>query len=106
MNFKRTYLITIILLAIFSISAISAEEIADVNNEVDIISSNIDVADEVISVDINEGKVIQANTTEVGESDSNATDANSTDSNATDENVTDANSTDDNVTDENVTIFV
>jgi len=103
MNFKRTYLITIILLAIFSISAISAEEIADVNNEVDIISSNIDVADEVISVDINEGKVIQANTTEVGGSDSNATDANSTDSNATDENVTDANSTDDNVTDENVT---
>ena len=86
MNFKRIYLITIILLAIFSISAIGAEEISNNDTGVDIISSDVNAADEIISID--EDNVIQANSTDVGGSDSNATDANSTSGNVTDENAT------------------
>ena len=76
MNFRNIFLITIILLAIFSISAISAEEIAD--DGVDIISEDSNSPDLVLTDD-NSGKdLVQENGTDaVGEED-NSSDENST----------------------------
>ena len=62
MNFKNVYLITIILLAIFSVSAISAEEISDVDTGVDVIST----------ADINE-EISQENDAVLGADESNST---------------------------------
>ncbi len=71
MNFKNIFFITIILLAIFSISAISAEEIAD-DNGVDIISSDLDSAD-IVSTDISSDvSLIQENGTDTDD-DGNST---------------------------------
>ena len=49
MNFKNIFLITIILLSILSVSAISAEEISDVDNGVDVISDDV-----ISAADVNE----------------------------------------------------
>ncbi|WP_407380745.1 adhesin [Methanobrevibacter sp.] len=93
MNFKNIYLITIIILAIFSISAISAEEIADADNGVDIIGSDVNVADDIISADIiDENNVILTNSSDLGGEDSNSTDSNETDENSTDDNQTEKSS--------------
>lgn len=73
MNFKNIFFITLILLAICSISAISAEEIAD-DTGVDIISSDLDSAD-IVSTDIsNEMSLIQENGTDA-DGDGNSTES-------------------------------
>lgn len=72
MNFKNIFLITVILLAIFSISAISAEEIAD--NEINIISADLD--SDVVSVDNADGDaLIQDDASPSTESDENGTES-------------------------------
>ncbi len=72
MNFKIIFLITVILLAIFSISAISAEEIAD--NEINIISADLD--SDVVSVDNADGDaLIQDDASPSTESDENGTES-------------------------------
>ena len=72
MNFKNIFLITVILLAIFSISAISAEEIAD--DGVNIISADLD--SDVVSVDNADGDaLIQDDASPSTESDENGTES-------------------------------
>ena len=73
MKFKNIFFITVILLAICSISAISAEEIAD-DNGVDIISSDLDSAD-IVSTDVSsEVSLIQENGTDA-DGDGNSTES-------------------------------
>lgn len=73
MNFKNIFFITVILLAICSISAISAEEIAD-DTGVDIISSDLDSAD-IVSTDVSsEMSLIQENGTDT-DGDGNSTES-------------------------------
>lgn len=80
MNFRNVFFISIILLAIFSISAISAEDVADINEDVDIISADLEPVD-VISTDvISEESVIQENSSVVDGDDGNASDENVTQS--------------------------
>ena len=70
MKFKNIFLITIILLAIFSISAISAEEIAD--DGTNIISA--DLNSDIISIDdVSDDSLIQDGTSEGSEGDGNGT---------------------------------
>ncbi|MBE6505387.1 MAG: adhesin [Methanobrevibacter sp.] len=70
MKFKNIFLITVILLAIFSISSISAEEIAD--NEMNIISE--DINSDIISIDdVSGDNLIQKETSEGSEGDGNGT---------------------------------
>ena len=72
MKFKNIFLITVILLAIFSISAISAEEIAD--DGVNIISADLD--SDVVSVDNADGDaLIQDDASPSTESDENGTES-------------------------------
>lgn len=72
MNFKNIFLITVILLAIFSISAISAEEIAD--DGVNIISADLD--SDVVSIDNADGDaLIQDDASPSTESDENGTES-------------------------------
>ena len=70
MKFKNIFLITVILLAIFSISSISAEEIAD--NEMNIISE--DINSDIISIDdVSGDSLIQNESSEGSEGDGNGT---------------------------------
>lgn len=83
MNFKNIFLISIILLAIFSISAISAEDVADIDNEADIVSADIESVDIVSADIISEESIIQVNSTDAGDNgtaDENASDKNDTQS--------------------------
>ena len=72
MKFKNIFLITIILLVIFSISTISAEEIAD--DGIDIIS--VDLDSDVVSIDdVNGDTLIQDDASEPSEGDENGTES-------------------------------
>jgi uncharacterized protein (DUF2141 family) len=88
MNFKNVFFISIILLAIFSISAISAEDVADINEDVDIISADLESVD-VISTDvISEESIIQENSSDDTNIDDNSSDDTNDDGNSSDENTT------------------
>lgn len=96
MNFKNIFLISIILLAIFSISAISAEDVANSDNQVDVVSADVESVDIVSTDVISEETIIQANSTDAGDN-TNTADMNSTDDNSTDENATDENTTESSI---------
>lgn len=72
MKFKNILFFTIILLAIFSVSAVSAEDIAN-DNGVNIIGDNVGSSD-IISSDIGDEKLIGENINEVNEVVGNSSD--------------------------------
>ena len=90
MKFKNIFLITIILLAIFSIASVSAEDIA---NDDTLISSDAD--DDGVSLAIDEDSIIESSYVDIVDNEilanesGNGTDGNGTDGNGTDDNSTD-----------------